>query len=371
MKLEIVIFGLSITSSWGNGHATTYRALVRALAARGHRVTFIERDVPWYRQHRDLSDPPYCRVALYEDLRQVASRHTALVSSADLVVLGSYVPSGALLADWITMRTTGVTAFYDIDTPVTLAKLEEGSAEYMTAALVPRFDLYLSFAGGPLLATIERRFGSPRARPLYCGVDPQLHRPIRCPRRWALGYLGTYSEDRRAGVSELLLAPAKRLGRERFVIGGAQYPGRPPWPANLEHIEHLPPRAHAGFYCAQRYTLNITRARMIEAGFSPSVRLFEAAACGVPIITDRWAGIETMLRPGEEVLVVDRSGEVVDILQDLPEERRIAVAAAARRRVLSAHTAEQRAWQLETYCAEVRRKAIAVQPPSTPVDMIA
>jgi spore maturation protein CgeB len=353
MTLDIVVFGLSITSSWGNGHATTYRALLKALAQRGHRLTFLERDVPWYRAHRDLADPPYCRIELYSELKEVSHRCAKLVSNADLVIMGSYVPDGAVLADWITTHAKGVTVFYDIDTPVTLASLEHGKAEYITAALIPRFDLYLSFTGGPVLEVIERVYGSPRARPLYCSVDPDLHKPLAATAKWRLGYLGTYSEDRQQKLNGLMISTARRLPHERFVIAGSSYPQGIRWPENIERIEHVPPEAHSSFYCSQSYTLNITRANMVEAGFSPSVRLFEAAAAGVPIISDRWPGIETIFKPGEEVLIADMPEHVVNILAELPEDRRRSIAAAARKRVLANHTAEQRARQLEQYYEEV------------------
>ena len=353
MSLNIVIFGLSITSSWGNGHATTYRALSKGLQQRGHTVTFLERDVPWYRAHRDLPHPPYCRTELYGDLREVSARYTRLVSSADLVMIGSYVPNGALLADWITMHAKGVTAFYDIDTPITLARLEEGNAEYITAALIPRFDLYLSFTGGPALELIERLYGSPRARAFCCSVDPDLHRPEAAPLRWSLGYLGTYCGDRQEKLSRLLIEPARRLSDSRFAVAGARYPGDIAWPANVERIEHVPPGVHSAFYCAQRYTLNITRADMVDAGFSPSVRLFEAAACGVPIITDRWPGLDSIFAPNDEIIVVETPRQVIQVLQELPEERRLSIAAAARRRLLLSHTPTHRAKQLEAYYLEV------------------
>jgi spore maturation protein CgeB len=243
--------------------------------------------------------------------------------------------------------------FYDIDTPVTLASLEHGKAEYITAALIPRFDLYLSFTGGPVLEVIERVYGSPRARPLYCSVDPDLHKPLAATAKWRLGYLGTYSEDRQQKLNGLMISTARRLPHERFVIAGSSYPQGIRWPENIERIEHVPPEAHSSFYCSQSYTLNITRANMVEAGFSPSVRLFEAAAAGVPIISDRWPGIETIFKPGEEVLIADMPEHVVNILAELPEDRRRSIAAAARKRVLANHTAEQRARQLEQYYEEV------------------
>jgi spore maturation protein CgeB len=351
--MNIVILGLSITSSWGNGHASTYRSLIKALAARGHRITFLERDVAWYREHRDLLEVPYCRIELYQALIDVPRRFGELIASADLVILGSYVPDGAMLGDWLTSHAGGVTGFYDIDTPVTLAQLERGKTDYIAASLVPRFDLYLSFTGGPVLELIEASYGSPRARALYCAVDPDVHAPVSTEQKWCLGYLGTYSPDRQPALDRLLLEPARRLPEFRFAVAGPQYPHDVRWPANLDRIEHLPPREHPRFYCSQRYTLNVTRADMIAAGHSPSVRLFEAAACGVPIISDRWEGLESLFLPSEEILIADVGEQVIHILREVPEERRRSIAAAARKRVLQNHTADHRARQLEDYYREV------------------
>jgi spore maturation protein CgeB len=353
MRLNIVVFGLSITSSWGNGHATTYRALLKALAQRGHAITFLERDVSWYRDHRDLATAPYCRIELYDALVDVPRRYGRQVADADLVILGSYVPDGAALGDWITMTATGVTAFYDIDTPVTLATLAQGDAEYLRAKSIPRFDLYLSFTGGAALETIEGTFGSPRARALHCAVDPALHAPVVTAPRWTLGYIGTYSEDRQPAVERLLIGSARALPTARFVVAGPQYPESIRWPDNVERFAHLPPSEHADFYCAQRFTLNVTRADMVSAGYSPSVRLFEAAACGVPVISDPWPGIETFLAPDREILIARSTADVVRVLRDLPEDKRRAIAAAARARVMRAHTADHRAKQLEDYVREV------------------
>lgn len=353
MNLNIVMFGLSITSAWGNGHATTYRALCKALAARGHTITFLECDTPWYREHRDLREAAYARVETYRSLQEIPVRFGGLIKSANLVMLGSYVPSGAILGDWITMQAEGVTAFYDIDTPVTLAKLGSAGVDYISPALIPRFDLYLSFTGGPALRLIEDKYGSPRARPLHCAVDPSLHKPLGRRAKWDLGYLGTYSKDRQKALARLLLEPARRSPERRFIVAGAQYPASIRWPHNVEHVEHMPPASHAGFYSTQRYTLSVTRAEMIEIGFSPSVRLFEAAACGVPIITDRWPGLDAFLMPGKEILIADDTKDVLHLINDFPEKERRRIAAAARQRVLQHHTADCRAKELESYYREV------------------
>lgn len=353
MKLDIVIFGLSITSSWGNGHAATYRALARALHRRGHEVTFIERDVPWYRDNRDFASADYCRIELYQDLPEAARRYASRVAAANLVVLGSFVPDGAAIGDWITSHARGVTAFYDIDTPITLAGLKAGTTPYLAASLIPRFDLYLSFTGGPLLGVIENAYGSPRARTLYCAAHVEQAMPLDRPARWALGYLGTYSEDRQISLQRLLLETARRMSDENFVVAGSQYPAAIDWPGNVERIEHVGQDEHAQFYGRQRFTLNLTRQDMRRAGYSPSVRLFEAASCGTPIITDRWPGLETLFVPGEEILVVDDTSQVVQLLNEMSESRRREIAAAAQRRVLQSHTPEHRARQLESYYEEV------------------
>src|SRR3954468_17609089 len=351
MTLNIVIIGLSITSSWGNGHATTYRALTKALSKLGHSVTFLERDVPWYREHRDLENPEYCRVGLYRSLIELAQRYTELVREADLLILGSYVPDGIAIGEWFTAGATGVTAFYDIDTPVTLAGLDTGRIEYISPGLIPRFDLYLSFSGGPALGIIQDLYGSPLARALYCSADMNGHASTT-EGKWSLGYLGTYSEDRQPGLESLLLAPARRLPEQAFVVAGPKYPEDIQWPNNVTYIPHLPPNEHLSFYGSQRYALNVTRSDMKALGFSPSVRLFEAAACGTPVISDNWPGMEAVFTPGKEILIAAEPRDVVQILTDLPEERRLGIAASARARFLREHTPDQRARQLETYYQE-------------------
>jgi spore maturation protein CgeB len=352
MNLNIVILGLSLTSSWGNGHATTYRALVKALANRGHAVTFLERDVPWYRENRDLENPEYCRLRLYDSLPELGRRYAELVRTADLVILGSYVPDGIAIADWITGLAAGIIAFYDIDTPVTLAGLEAGKIDYISPGLIPRFDLYLSFTGGPALDILEDRYGTAMARKLYCSAEVDAPRAMPASSRWSLGYLGTYSEDRQPALERLLLEPARQLQEHAFVVAGSKYPPALQWPENVGLISHLPPQDHAEFYAAQRFTLNVTRSDMKALGFSPSVRLFEAAAFGAPLISDAWPGLETVFKPDTEVLIAGDTRDVVGILTQLPEERRRTIAANARARLLREHTPAHRAVQLESYYQE-------------------
>jgi spore maturation protein CgeB len=355
--LRIVILGLSITSSWGNGHATTYRGLVKELRRLGHSVTFLERDVPWYAATRDTLTPSLGEVFLYSGLNDLEERFGALVKEADAVVLGSFVPQGSRVLRWLLDVGRGTVAFYDIDTPVTVAKLHRGDEDYLAADLLPHIDLYLSFTGGPTLDRIRRDFGVRRTEPLYCAVDPDVHRPASLAPLWDLGYLGTYSGDRQPKIERLLNEPARRLPPRRFVVAGPQYPANLAWPANVRRIEHMPPHRHLVFYGAQRFTLNITRAEMTAAGWSPSVRLFEAAACGVPIISDAWPGLDEFFRPGSEIIIADDGTDVVFAITDIPEEERRTIGEAARRRVLADHTAACRARELEAHLLRIGRPA--------------
>ena len=347
--MRIVIFGLSVTSSWGNGHATTFRALLKGLRAAGHDVLFCERDVPWYADRRDLPDPPFCELALYSSVGEARDRFAGEVKSADAAIVGSYVPDGVAVGEWVVEIAGGVSAFYDIDTPVTLAKLAAGDHEYLSPELIPRYDLYLSFTGGPTLRRLEEDYDSPAARPLYCSVDPDLYFPQPdVPRDLDLGYLGTWSADRQPTVERFLIEPARALPDRRFAVAGPQYPDSIVWPANVGRTDHLPPPEHARFYNRQRFTLNVTRADMIRAGHAPSVRLFEAAACGTPVISDRWAGLGELFSEGEEVLIADSTADVLRFL-DTPPDAAAAIGAAARRRVLADHTGARRAAELIHY----------------------
>ncbi len=351
-SINIVVLGLSLSSSWGNGHATTYRGLLRELAAKGHKITFLERDVPWYAAHRDLQDPEYCSLKFYQSLDELRTSYSSLIAEADLVIVGSYVPQGVIVGRWVTEIAEGVTAFYDIDTPVTLAKIRDEDYEYLHPDQISVYDLYLSFTGGPTLERLAREYGSPMARALYCSFDPELYYPEDQARKWDLGYLGTYSKDRQPPLQKLMIDAAAELSAMKFVVAGPQYPADINWPGNLEHIHHLPPAEHRRFYNAQRFTMNITRADMIAAGYSPSVRLFEAAACGVPVISDYWDGIETLFEPGKEILISRSTSDTVSYLKELSDVERMQIGANAREKVLAGHTAAHRATELENYYKE-------------------
>ena len=346
--MRLVVFGLSISSSWGNGHATTYRGLLGALAARGWEITFFERDVEWYRSNRDQPRPGCCELRLYDDW-EPATRGQAerAVRAADAAMIGSYVSRGREIVDWLASCERPL-FFYDIDTPITLTGLRQGEVEYLRADQVPRFEAYFSFTGGPALRELETVWGARRAEALYCGVDSSVYRPVAPDPRYKclLGYMGTYAPDRQPKLEALLIEPARRLPGRRFVVAGPQYPAMD-LPSNVEHLPHVYPRDHAAFYSSCWATLNLTREAMVRYGWSPSVRLFEAAACGACIVSDSWPGLDELLEPGAEVLLVRDSQDVLRELAALTPERRASIGRAARARVLAEHTYDRRAEQVE------------------------
>jgi spore maturation protein CgeB len=352
--VKVVIIGLSITSSWGNGHATTYRGLVRELTKRGHDVLFLERDVEWYASNRDMPRPPFGRTELYNTVDELKTRFAKQVRDADAVVVGSYVHEGISIGEWVTSIARGAKAFYDIDTPVTLAKLAHGNIDYLSLSLIPKYDVYLSFTGGPTLRRIESEFGSPMARALYCSFDPELYFPEPHGAEWDLGYMGTYSDDRQPPLDALMLEAARQWADGKFIVAGPMYPDSISWPANVERVIHLSPREHRAFYNAQKFTLNITRANMRAAGYSPSVRLFEAAACATPIISDDWDGIGEIFEIGEEILISHSTADTLRYVREVPDEKRRAIGRKAQQRVLREHTAAHRAAELERYLSEAR-----------------
>jgi spore maturation protein CgeB len=348
--MKLVVFGLSISSSWGNGHATTYRALLSAFAARGHEVVFYEWDAPWYGAHRDLPHPRFLRLELYRSWDEVRRRAVAEAAGAGAVIVGSYVREGPRVIGDLVDAGIDALFFYDIDTPVTAAALRAGDAEYLRRDQVPLFARYLSFTGGPFLREVlEGELGAREAVPLYCSVDAGRHRPVEPDPELAcdLAYMGTYAPDRQPVLDRLLTGVARRLPERRFLVAGPQYPEEVSWPRNVRHLLHLPPARHAAFYSSAAWQLNATRADMVAAGWSPSVRLFEAAACGAALVSDRWPGLDAFFVPGREILLPESTAEMAEIVATTHPDDRRAIGAAARARVLAAHTSAHRAAELE------------------------
>ena len=352
--LNIVFLGISITSSWGNGHATVYRGLIRELALRGHQILFLERDHTLHADSSDLTEPGYGQLEMYYSLADLKSRFATEIAEADCVIVGSYVQDGIEISKWVQSIAQGITAFYDLDTPITLAGVEAGKCSYMSLPVMQEFDLYLSFTGGPILARLENEFHVQCARPLYCAADLSTYYPRPVEKQFDLGYLGNYAQDRQATLNKLLVQPATLWPEGRFVVAGALFPPEIVWPQNVEHIAYLAPQQHRDFYNHQKFALNITREEMKLAGYSPSVRLFEAAGCGVPVITDYWEGIETFFQPAIEILVVEDTRDALQLLQRIPEEEAAAIGERARQRVIAEHTAAHRAVELELLIAEAK-----------------
>ncbi|HSK45167.1 MAG TPA: glycosyltransferase [Candidatus Binatia bacterium] len=348
--MKITIFGLSITSSWGNGHATTFRALCQALHRRGHRIVFFEHNVEWYQNNRDLPHPEYCEVRIFENWQQILPAVRTELRDSDVAMVGSYFPDGLAALEEVLASNVPVKAFYDIDTPITVRSLgENGGADYLLKSHLPELDIYFSFTGGPMLQYLQEELGAPFAVPLYCSVDPDKHRERPAEPSFAcdMSYMGTYAPDRQPKLEELLCAPARRLPEKKFIVAGPQYPSHIAWPGNVERIMHLNPRHHAQLYSSSRITLNVTRREMVLAGYSPSVRLFEAAACGATIVSDNWPGLETFFTPGREILLATGSEDIIRFLKDYDDSELRRIGRAARDRVLAAHTSEVRAQEFE------------------------
>ena len=361
--MKLVIFGLTISSSWGNGHATLLRGLLRALVRRGHRVVFFERDVPYYAAHRDLVEMPGVRLVLYEDWTEAAPVARAELADAEVAVVTSYCPDGVAAGELVLSSPAPVRAFYDLDTPVTLEAVRAGRAvPYLGPRGLRDFDLVLSYTGGAALRDLRTELGARRVAPLYGSVDPEIHRPVEpaAEYRADVSYLGTYAEDRQAALEALFLEPARRLPDKRFVIGGSKYPPDFPWRDNIFYVWHMPPPLHPSFYCSSPLTLNVTRRAMREAGYCPSGRLFEAAACGVAVLSDDWAGLDQFFTPGEEIMVARSTEDVIGALA-LPRAEVARVARAARERTLAAHTADARAAELEKIFDDARGPAAEAQ----------
>jgi spore maturation protein CgeB len=357
--MRIVVFGLTITSSWGNGHATLWRALCRALVRRGHHVTFFERDVPYYATTRDLQAMPGVEPVLYRDWEEAWPRAARALAGADLAMVTSYCPDGVAASSLVLASNAGLRAFYDLDTPVTLDRLAAGERpDYLPPEGLGGFDLVLSYTGGEALTRLQSQLGARRVAPLYGSVDPEAHHPVPPQEqlRADLSYLGTYAADRQPALERLFVAPARRLPQRRFVIGGALYPAEFPWAENIWFLRHMPPPDHPAFFSSSRLTLNITRRAMAAMGWCPSGRLFEAAACGTPILTDTWAGLDAFYAPGREILAAQTTEDAVAAIS-LSDAELARVARAARERTLAEHTADIRAAQLEEAVASAMAPA--------------
>ncbi|HEU5078943.1 MAG TPA: glycosyltransferase [Opitutaceae bacterium] len=348
--MKIVIFGLTLSSSWGNGHATLWRGLIHALGRRGHDVVFFERDAPYYAEHRDLTELSRGELRLYRTWDDVVSLARREAQTADAAIVTSYCPDSHAASAMLD-ESDALRVFYDLDTPVTLAQLKAGATvPYVPPNGLRDFDLVLSFTGGRALDELREHLGAVWVEPLYGSVDPAVHRPVSPVDQYRadLSYLGTYAEDRQAVLEALFVETARRCPDRRFVIGGAQYPHRFPWTDNIYFLRHLEPARHPEFFSSSRLTLNVTREAMRQMGYCPSGRLFEAAACGTPVVSDTWEGLETFFAPDREILLANSADDIERVMDSSDEELQ-RLGQAARERVLSTHTADHRAVELEIY----------------------
>lgn len=351
--MNIVFCGPS--TAWSNTrHAITYRSLMKGLCALGHEVLCLERDAPGFAARRDVEPDRAEKMRRYRSLEELRDTHAQAVREADVAVVGSRVPDGIAVGEWVLQEAQGVTAFYDLDTPLTLAGLESDSGDYLSRAQVPSYDLYLSSIGGPPLDRLSAEFGARRPRPLYGSVDTDLYRPIERAERWTLGYAGDYTQDRQPALDRLLMGVARMLPERRMVVAGSHYPPGIDWPSNVERIDRLAPAEHPAFYCSQRFALNLTGPQGPKSCLSPSIRIFEAAACGVPVLTDPWPGLDVFFRPGHDVLVVSQPADVLACIGATDPSRRRGMAHRARARVLAEHSHLCRAEEFEGYVADVR-----------------
>jgi len=345
--MKFAIFGLSISSSWGNGHATIWRGLCHSLARLGHSVTFFERDVSYYARHRDLSCSDDFELVLYSDWDDVSLGAECTAREADAAIVTSYCPDAQHACDTV-LSSHAKKVFYDLDTPITLERLSRvGFVDYIPSYGLAPFDLVLSYTGGQALLSLQQHLGARDVAPLYGCVDPSVHKAATDDSHYAadLSYLGTYAPDRQGALEQLFLEPARRSPNKKFLIGGAQYPEDFPWSENVWFVHHVPPDHHPAFYSSSSLTLNITRSAMANWGYCPSGRLFEAAACHTAMISDYWEGLESFFEPGREILVANNANDVMDALvRDAGDLEQIGN--AARERVLAEHTADHRAQQL-------------------------
>ncbi len=349
--MRVAFFGSSLVSAYWNGAATYYRGIVRALSERGHDVTFYEPDAYERQRHRDIPDPEWARVVVYGGERaEDALAALAQAAGADLVVKASGVGvfDELLEREALALRRPGtLVAFWDVDAPATLDRLARNPADPF-AALVPRYDLVLTYGGGDPVVRGYLARGARACVPVYNALDPETHHPVPEDPRFeaALSLLANRLPDREARVSEFFLRAAEQAGDSRFLLGGAGWDARE-LPANVRHVGHVYTRDHNAFHGTPRLVLNVSRESMARYGFSPATRVFEAAGAGACIVTDAWQGIELFLEPGLEVLVAENGAGVAEAVRSVPLALARRIGGAARRRVLAQHTYAHRAAQLE------------------------
>ena len=350
--LNIAFFGSSLVSAYWNGAATYYRGIIRALNARGHHITFYEPDAYERQQHRDMDDPDWAKVVVYagtgEDGVNAALEQARY---ADVIVKASGVGVFDELLEARVLdvkRPDALAIFWDVDAPATLERVHADAADPFRA-LIPRYDLILTYGGGDPVVRAYRELGARECVPVYNALDPTTHFPVAPDPRFAadLGFLGNRLPDREARMEQFFLDAAQRLPNKRFLLGGSGWWGKP-MPPNVHDIGHVYTPDHNAFNCTPRAVLNISRDSMARYGFSPATRVFEATGAGACLITDYWQGIEQFFEPGTEILAARDGDDVARHVEELTPERAHQIGQAALKRVLAQHTYAQRVGALET-----------------------
>ena len=353
--LDIVIIGRSILSAVENPTAELYRGLINELAQRGHRTTFLEWHEPGKKYVRDMLKSPYCEVWTYESTDQLLREYRHAIEAADVVLMGSMVQDTNRIAEWIAEEARGVTVYYDTNLSATIDHLQcrqDNTAFCLSADNLRHFNLFLSTTGGPFLENLAKSYDIGFARPLYESVDPYSFYRTDSEKNYDLGFIGNYKPDRRALVESMLFTPARTTPNRRFTLAGGGY-AEVDRPRNLTYLEYLPETNLVDFYNRQQCTLVLSRADRKRMGYTPTRRLLAAAACGVPVLTDAWDGIDYFFEPHREVFCVNDEQDVLDVLYGKEEGHRGKLGGEARRRVLDQHTTGHRAEELLRYLAEI------------------
>lgn len=354
--MKIAFWGSSLVSAYWNGAATYYRGILRALAQLGHEITFFEPDAYNRQQHRDIEDPEWARIVVYNaDDRDEVNRNLAASARFDVVVKASGV---GVLDEYLescaaALPTSVCKVFWDVDAPATLERLASNPNDPFHKAL-PRFDLVLTYGGGKRVTDEYRGVGARECCAIYNAFDPDVHFPVAPDTRFKcdLSFLGNRLPDREARVEEFFLKPAYVASAQRFLLGGSGWSDKPLSP-NVSYLGHVYTAEHNAFNCSARMVLNISRDSMARYGFSPATRVFEAAGAAACLITDAWEGIEAFLQPGKEILVAHSGADVAQIVQELNTECARAVGDASRKRVLAEHTYERRGTLVESILRQV------------------
>jgi spore maturation protein CgeB len=348
--MQIAFFGSSLVSAYWNGAATYYRGIIRALYDRGHRVTFYEPDAWQRQQHRDIADPEWAQVVVYDNDRDAVLRAVSKAAGADLIVKASGVGVfDELLEEAVLdLRTsTNIIGFWDVDAPATLDRLFHNPADPLIE-LIPRYDVVLTYGGGDPVENAYRALGSRQCVPVYNALDPRTHFPVPPDKRFRadLAFLGNRLPDREARVEEFFLEPASRLPELVFLLGGSGW-GDKARSSNIRYLDHVYTADHNALNCSSRVVLNVTRESMARYGFSPATRVFEAAGAAACLVTDAWEGVDRFFEPSSEILVATTGNDVVEYLGSVTIADARKIGEAAYRRVLAEHTYDRRAEQID------------------------